>query len=386
MDRNMLFTLVCFLSLVYLSCTPRVVTPEQQVARVAEKVIDKPAQSDWEVEWEKTLQAARKEGKVAITTSSGRETMQALVRVMEERFGITLENVPMTGAQAAAKIVAERAAGLYLFDVIISGPTTLTELLIPAGALDPLEPVLILPEVKDPSKWWRGEIAWVTEKKDGLSFVATVNHPFLYNTGLVRKEELSSYWSLLEPKFKEKIVIRDPTVSGAGNSFFTAVAHAIMGVDYFKKLVEQKPAIMRDGRIQAEWVAKGKHLVGLGPSTDTVAEFIALGAPVARMVPKEGGYVSSGGATIGFMNKAPHRNAAKLFINFLLSKEGQDIWVVKQGAESMLLYATVEHLKPDQRRQPGVEYVRSDLGEFNEIKARYREIAKEIFAPLMSSR
>lgn len=388
MIKNIILISLVYLSLIYLSCASRVVTrPEEaKVPGLEGKVIHKPGQESWGVEWEKTLAAARKEGKVVTNISAGRETIQDLTRVMEEKFGITLENIPTTGSQAATKIVAERNAGLYLMDIIVSGPTTLTELLIPVGAMDPLEPVLILPEAKDPGNWWKGEIPWVTEKKDGLSFVATVNHPFLYNTDLVRKEELTSYRSLLEPKFKEKIVIRDPTVSGAGNSFFTAVAHAIMGVDYFKELVKQKPAIMRDGRIQAEWVSRGKHLVGLGPSTDTVAEFIDLGAPVARTVPKEGGYVSSGGACLGLINKAPHPNAAKVFINFLLSKEGQDIWVVKQGAESMLLYATVKHLKPDQIRQLGVEYVRSDLGEFNEIKARYREIAKEIFAPLLETR
>ena len=65
-----------------------------------------------------------------------------------------MEYHPDAGAGIFPRLNAERKAGLYLWDVLISGTSTALDALIPNKFLDPLEPTLILPEVKE-SKYWR---------------------------------------------------------------------------------------------------------------------------------------------------------------------------------------------------------------------------------------
>lgn len=381
MTKSIILALIGCLSLIYISCAPKASgLPGAKGPETEEKTIQKPAQEAWEMKWEKTLAQARKEGKIVLYISGGLDTVKALIKPMKERFWVDMEYVVGKGAQVSAKVIAERNAGLHLFDVFVSGFSTLTERLDPVGALDPLDAALIFPDIKDKNTWWGGEIPFINDKKTGLTFVGVVNEPILFNTNLVRKEEITSYWDLLNPKWKEKIGFYDPTVSGGANTFFTIASMKLVGLDFFKELAKQKPSIIQNNRLIVEGVARGKYLIGLGVSEETVAELIRAGAPLGQLTPREGTYISSSGGNIGLVNMAPHPNAARVFINFLLSKEGQDLWAVNEGVQSLRLDATVEHLSPEARRQPGIDYILSDKGEVREKREYYREIAKEVFA------
>src|SRR3989304_3930031 len=114
---------------------------------------------DWAADWEKVLQAARKEGKVVVSVPASAE----LRRKTEEAFGkrfpnIDLELVAGRGSSNIKKIIAEKKAGVHYFDVHVGGTNSIITGLLAEGLLDSVAPLMLLPEVRDPNQGWGGHI------------------------------------------------------------------------------------------------------------------------------------------------------------------------------------------------------------------------------------
>src|SRR5262249_14195983 len=100
-------------------------------------------------DWESTLAAAKKEGKVAVLTDITAAMRDALTLEFQKKYGIPVELMGVSGREVAPRVTAERKAGQFLWDVYVHGSTTALEAMIPMGAFDPLEPALILADVKE---------------------------------------------------------------------------------------------------------------------------------------------------------------------------------------------------------------------------------------------
>src|SRR3954471_2951434 len=109
----------------------------------------------WQKTWDKTLEAARKEGKVVVAGPPDAHVRNALPEAFKQRFGITMEYQSARGSDSANKLRAERAAGIYTADAALAGANTMFTVLLREKMLAPLKPELILPEVVDGSKWKR---------------------------------------------------------------------------------------------------------------------------------------------------------------------------------------------------------------------------------------
>ena len=139
-------------------------------------VISSPAQSqgqsgNWEKEWEKTIQAAKKEGKLVF--HSGNST-EAYFREFRKKYPeIKMIRMLTRGGSAAhQRLMAERRARVYVADIVHLGKGSGGRL-ARAGALDPLEPYMILPEVLDQSKWFEGRHIFVdTDWKSLFKYAA----------------------------------------------------------------------------------------------------------------------------------------------------------------------------------------------------------------------
>ncbi|HLB29704.1 MAG TPA: hypothetical protein VJM69_06215, partial [Dehalococcoidia bacterium] len=123
------------------------------------------AKPAWEQEWEQVLAAARREGKIALAGPSESGLRRALTEPFQKKYGITVEYLAATGSELAPRIKTEREAGQYLWDIHIGGNFTMIQALKPMGALDPLEPALILPEVKEPKNWRGGNLPLVDKDR-----------------------------------------------------------------------------------------------------------------------------------------------------------------------------------------------------------------------------
>jgi len=112
----------------------------------------------WQIEWEKTIDAAKKESKVVAGVPASAALRKSLEETFAKRFpGVEIEISTARGPTNASKIAAEHAAGVRYYDVLISGSLTPLSLLN-AGILEPIEPLLILPEVKEAKRWYGGHI------------------------------------------------------------------------------------------------------------------------------------------------------------------------------------------------------------------------------------
>jgi iron(III) transport system substrate-binding protein len=172
-------------------------------------------------EWESTLAAAKKEGKVSLITDVTATLRDALTLEFQKKYGISVELFGINGREVPPRVAAERKAGQFLWDIYIHGSTTALEAMIPMGAFDPLEPALILQDVRDPKTWRGGAIEFLDPSKMVMVMTPFQRGTIFYNSKLVNANEFTSHKDLLNPKWKGKLVLDDPRRGGPGVATFT---------------------------------------------------------------------------------------------------------------------------------------------------------------------
>ncbi|HEY3303627.1 MAG TPA: extracellular solute-binding protein [Candidatus Binatia bacterium] len=321
-------------------------------------------------EWENMVAAAEKEGQLVVYT--GGVASQARI---EEAFQIAYPKIKVTsvtgrGSQLGPRIIAERRAGKYLVDFFIGGKGTASATLLPGKVLAPIQPLLILPEVLDLSKWWQGKHKYVDpEGKYIFAFVGSGGVVEIgYNTKLVNPKEFTTYWDLLNPKWKGKMTASDPRMGGMDTPVLFFYYHSKLGPEFMKRLYgEMDLTITRDYRQPIDWLAAGKFSLCIPCNTRETEKAMKQGLPLGQILElKEGGTLSSGGGTISFIDNAPHPNAAKLFVNWLLSREGQMEFQRRDGADSLRTDIPKQNVLPENRRLDGVDYFDGDEVKFSD--------------------
>ncbi len=158
--------------------------------------------------------------------------------------------------------------------------------------------MLILPEVLDPKVWDGGDLFYYhAEDKVWVDMLRVAARTVMYNTTLVKESDLSSYKDLA--------------------------------------------------------VARGKYSILLGGSSQYQAEFLAVGAPLAIKIPKEGDYATTSFGAVYIPTRLAHPNAATIFVNWLLTRDGQSLFAKGAGGPSRRLDASTEGVDPLFIPQPG---------------------------------
>ena len=291
-----------------------------------------------EAAWEALIEAAQGEDELVIVFQpSGGRNYRPLVAVFEEKFGVDVVVSVGSGSAQANRILAEQTAGRYLADVFYSGEATSTTRMVPANAIDPIGELFIHPDVTDLSLWFGGQHWYADlEQRFVFNFAATAaptSVAMRYNTNLVTQEDLdaiTSVFDYLDPKWKGKIVAHVPGAS-AGGTYFTAYVHPDIGREWIDRLVspELDVAFSADRNFIVDGIANGKFAMGIaiGGAGQDLDSMATLGVPVGSLIKelKEGGTLSNSGNNIMALTQAPNPNAAKLWINWFLTKEGQTL-------------------------------------------------------------
>jgi iron(III) transport system substrate-binding protein len=345
----------------------------------------------WQAEWERIVKAAEQEGQVVVYIS-GYEAVLAAGIFQKSYPKIRVVSVGGSGTQLAPRIAAERRAEKYLADVYNGGGNSLHQVLYLGKMLDPIKRALILPEVLDESKWWEGKHKYV-DPEGVYVFVYEGNVSGgggpSYNTKLLNPSDYNSYWDFLNPRLKGKIVAADlRQVRGAGLPWQYLYYHPQLGPQYMKRLYGEMDVTMSaDLRQAVDWLATGKVALCLPCQGSGVAKAKIQGLPVEQFEPyhfKEGVSVSSAFGQLALVNRAPHPNAAKVFINWLLSRAGQTAFqkimsVPGDPRDSRRIDVSKDHIPPEERRKDGMRYFDIDDPEIKDIQP-ITKLLEEILA------
>ena len=339
---------------------------------------------DWHTEWEKIVKAAKAEREVAVGCEPAVDNQNALMEFSKAYPDIQLKISPIGARDFANRVMAERRAERYLADVFSGGSTSPTQVLVPAKALDPMRPALILPEVADESFWFRKKFHFADRENQYvfLSAGAVINDVVVYNTKLVRPDELRSFWDLTNPKWKGKIAAYDPRLpGGASNDMRFLYYNPKLGPKFIQKLFgEMEVVIAADRRQVMDWLATGKYAIALFASreVDTAKK---QGLPVDELtsLKAEGSHLSSGAGSIALINRAPHPNAARVFINWFLSRKGQTAWQKNTDRNSLRTDIPKESLTgwKEQVPQEDGDYIFTNLAAYDDLTPG-RKIVEEV--------
>ncbi len=329
--------------------------------------VDDPA---FQAEWDALVAAAQEEGELVtfLCCALGND-IDPYIPAFEQEFGIKWINSTGSSRQNWDKVQTERAAGKYELDVWTGGLRTSNSRLLPGGALSDLKSLLFHPEVIDESLWFGGTHFWA-DFEFAPDDTTNLNKVFAYggsaslaeityNTDLLDPNDIQSYADLLDPKYKGKIIARDPRLAGSSQS--TALYYLLMGEDFLRSLLTEQDIVIVDDALQAaNQLALGKYAICLFACGTEVREAAEQGLPVASEFPhplEEGSRISTGGNTFMAVDRAPHPNAQKLFANWFLSKAGQTIWQEVTHDHSLRTDIGISGVDAENIREEGKTYL-----------------------------
>ena len=342
----------------------------------------------WQSEWDKTVKAAEEEGALVIYMT------QAFEPVFRDTFQKKYPRIKVSmatgrGPELSQRVMSERRAEKFAVDLYISGNISPLTVFHRAKILEPIKPLLLLPEVVDTSAWYEGKHHYDDpENRYIFVFEGTPRSgEITYNTKLVNPSEIKSYWDLLNPKWKGKIVSVDPLVSGpisAAHIFF--YKQPDLGAEFLRRLhADTDIAIVRSNEQMLDWLSAGKFAFGIGARDIDTA--MMQGLPLMQFLPgalKEGSSVTAYNGTLSYFNRAPHPNAAKVAINWLLSREGQTAWLdanQKTGGlyDSLREDISKEKVSERARRVKGAKFLWLNPAWIDELDA-IRDVIKKALA------
>ena len=318
-------------------------------------------------EWERTVEAAKKEGQLTLY-HWGAPLMLDAGAFQKAYPELKVTTVSAMGIELMQRILAERRGEKFIPDVYVAGIASMV-VLHKAKVFDPIKNALILPEVSDESKWWRGKHTYGdAERSHIFTFTKSPDYGSIgFNSKLVDPAEFRSYWDFLQPKWRSKITVQDLRGGGPGSTPLRFMYYnPDLGPKFLRQLYSAMDATLyRDNRLALDWLGSGKFSIGF--FVQKVEEAEAKGLPVVqfRQALKEGVGLSSRVGHMALLNHAPHPNAAKVFINWYLSREGQDLFQKLQigahdPADSLRIDIAKQQIPAADRRQDGVKYIDLD--------------------------
>ena len=342
------------------------------------------AQSNWQKEWEQTLAAAKKEGQINVYIYRYEGLLQDFKRDIPASTWCR-SRVEVPNSQTASW--PSGAQGNLSQTFIAAEPTACLTRCIrarrsirssrccfcpklptsPSGMATSIATPILKANISSPSSAPRATRSWRT-----------------IPIWSIRKSS-SPIADILHPKWKAKIVSLDPRDAGLGATMQFYYYSPEIGPEFMKKFFGgMEITYSKNFRQMTDWLAQGKFAICMGCKDSMRAK--NQGLPVDDFDTnrwKEGSSFSAGGGSFGYMNQAPHPNAAKVFINWFLSRKGQmalqKLGDVDDPANSRRIDIPKDDIPPDNRLQPGVKYFDVVKPEYGDMKPIF-DLAKEIMA------
>jgi iron(III) transport system substrate-binding protein len=280
---------------------------------------------DWQKEWSDTLNRAK--GQELNLAVHSYEAHEAVAREFQKKNPDIKVNVtPATPSTIAPKIVAEQKNGIYNWDSWWASTANMNNIVMPIDGFAKLTDYLILPEVKDAAQWRRPDMMYTSDRGPYI-FVHSYYYEAtgFYNTGVVKGLKLDKAEALLDPRLKGKIIIEDPARPNGGSNAIAALLKA-QGPYFVRRLLgDMQPSFMSITRQITDSVARGDAAIIIGGNPEAITQCWHAGGCKDVIRLPHINYILARG--VGVLKNAPHKEATKIWINWLLSKEGQETYV-----------------------------------------------------------
>ena len=258
---------------------------------------------------QRLLENARKEGSVVLYTSLAPTESGPLGQAFEKKTGVKVEIFRTISEKVVQRAVTETKAKRHAFDVVeTNGPE------MEIMAREKVFADFHSPHLGDiPASAIPSHRQWIPDR---VNFFVVA-----FNTTKVKRDEIPrSYAAFVDPKWKGRIGIE--ATDAEWMATLVKKWGEAQGMDYFKKLAAMKPDVRKGHVLLAELIAAGEIPVGLTVYNSNAESLKRRGAPI-DWVPVEP--VVGRPQGIGVARNAPHPHAALLFVDFVLSPEGQEL-------------------------------------------------------------
>jgi len=256
------------------------------------------------------IDKARQEGKLVLYGSMPVTNMKKVVGAFEKKYpGVKVEYLRMSGRKVLQRILLEQRAGKHLVDAVdADGPSAYN--MSQKGLLGkfyPSEQNMYGDQWKDAGYWTAWRLSVIT---------------MAYNMKMVSPGDVPRrYEDLLNPRWKGRAIFN------ANKFIFPYMMFDLYGkekgLDFLKKLSAQAFTPARGSTLAIQQIAAGEAPLAIPVNADGVDKIKKKGAPVDS--PRLEDYAYADLKTIGVMAEAPRPNAARLFVDFVTSKEAQTI-------------------------------------------------------------
>lgn len=301
----------------------------------------------FQVEWDALIVAAQAEGKLVVAGGGGVAPMEPIYEIFTEKFGVQVVLGRGSSREHAERILAEQSAGRFEVDVAHSGANSANTRYIKNGMAQPIEPFFFHPEVTDKSKWF-GSRYWWTDAEQKYHFVMTSDVSSAagisawFNTNLVSLEEVQAWdspFSILADENKGQIIALSHLTGGATGGDLKTFLDPLQGPEWYERFyLDMDTFFTSDFETIINGIALGGYRFGteIGTAGRDLEAIRSFGGPVDEYedlyvlgkvpgVPVTQTLDATGGAAgmLLIMRNVPHPNATKLYVNWILSREGQ---------------------------------------------------------------
>ena len=282
------------------------------------------AQEAWQTEWSQTL--ARAKGQTLNLTTHPEDGYEQTIDEFKKKFPEIAVSIHAAAAQpTAVRIVTEQKNGVYGWDSWWAPIANMVSTLAPAQAMAPIDDYLILPEIKTLSNWNAPDYVYPGAGK--MIFVHTYQQEMsiFQNASVKGSKPFTRAEDILDPVYRDNIAMREPSALNAGTLALSGLLRE-NDLEFIRRLFfDQRPIVINNPRQLMDSVMNGDKMIVIGGSGDVYQQCVTSGACSKVNALPIGKYVISRGVTV--LKNAPHKDAVKIWVNWLLSREGQEAYV-----------------------------------------------------------